>query len=224
MQCATWLVLGPGGGFIIDPGSGIAEAEILARAGELGCRPEQITHAFLTHCHCDHAIGAAGLRRFGTKLVASTRTAHLLETADPVIWGEHPELIPCTAVDMTLEDGDTVEAGGLRVVCLHTPGHTRGSMTYAVASPEGRVAFTGDILFHEGEPGWAGKGEYSAEATLSSLQRLRILKLARAYPGHGDPIDDVDAWLRLGITEGSAGRWNPTTTWQATEVPDALRP
>jgi glyoxylase-like metal-dependent hydrolase (beta-lactamase superfamily II) len=222
MQCASWLVRGPGGGIVVDPGSGVAEEAILRRAAHLGCRPHDLTHVLITHCHCDHAMGAGSLRRFGTRVVASKQTAHLLETADPVIWGEHPDLIPCTPVDIAVGDGEAIDAAGLRIVCIHTPGHTRGSTTYVVAAPDGRIGFTGDIILHQGQPGWAGAGEYDPEATLNSLQKLRMLKLTRVYPGHGDPIEDVDAWLRIGLAEGHAGRWHPTTAWQAMAVPDGL--
>jgi len=223
MQCTTWAVLGPAGAIVVDPGSGVAEETILQRLGDLGCPPTALTYVLITHCHCDHALGAGALRRLGARVVASERTAELLRTASPVIWGEHPDLVRAAPVDVTVCDGDVIDAAGLRVACVRTPGHTRGSTTYVTGAEEGRVGFSGDLLFHSGHPGWAGVGEYDPAATLASLSKLRMLKLARVYPGHGVAIGDVDGWLRRGLAEGEAGRWHPTTEWQAVEVPSCLR-
>src|SRR5918998_444780 len=47
-------------------------------------------------------------------------------------------------VDRTIEPGDTIEIGSLRVETLHTPGHTAGMLNFLV---DGTDVFTGDTLF-----------------------------------------------------------------------------
>lgn len=224
MQCTAWLIEGPEGLILVDTGSGCEEEKLLANLQHLGFTPEQVTHALITHCHCDHSIGAKRWRRFGTRIVASARCAEYLESADPIIWGEHPDLIPKNPVDIRLQDSETLTAAGLTIQGIDTPGHTLGSMTYLIDGEDKRLAFTGDLLLFEGVPGWAGKGQYDAESLLASLQRLLALSLTRVHPGHGAAIDEVDAWLRRGIGLGRAGEWHPNSKWQTMEVPEALQP
>jgi hydroxyacylglutathione hydrolase len=49
----------------------------------------------------------------------------------------------------SLYDGDTLIVGRLKLLALHTPGHTLGHMSYLLHDPEGEpwVVFTGDALF-----------------------------------------------------------------------------
>jgi glyoxylase-like metal-dependent hydrolase (beta-lactamase superfamily II) len=77
-----------------------------------------------THTHADHFSGA---REMGEA------------TGAPVV--AH-RLSPAPYPDLRLDDGDMLIAGGLRLKALHTPGHTRDSMSLVMAD---RV-FTGDTL------------------------------------------------------------------------------
>src|SRR6202035_5913600 len=52
--------------------------------------------------------------------------------------------------DLHLDDDDVLEVGRLRVRTVHTPGHTPGSMCFAVE--DSPLFFSGDTLF----PGGAG--------------------------------------------------------------------
>jgi len=81
-----------------------------------------------THTHADHFSAS---RALGAALAAPV-AAH--------------RLAPAPYVDIRLDDGEMLIAGGLRLQALHTPGHTRDSMSLVMTgSPEGRV-FTGDAL------------------------------------------------------------------------------
>lgn len=87
-----------------------------------------VTHVLLTHHHMDHVAHLDAFReRFGVPVLA-----HALEAAR------------LDGVEGSLGDGDVVEAGDLRVRCLHTPGHTGGMLAFLV---DGRECFTGDTLF-----------------------------------------------------------------------------
>jgi hydroxyacylglutathione hydrolase len=48
-----------------------------------------------------------------------------------------------------VSDGQSWEAGRLKITAIHSPGHTPGSMSYLLHDPDGRpwVIFTGDALF-----------------------------------------------------------------------------
>jgi glyoxylase-like metal-dependent hydrolase (beta-lactamase superfamily II)/rhodanese-related sulfurtransferase len=77
-----------------------------------------------THTHADHFSAS---RELGKALQAPV-VMHLLS--------------PAPHADMRVEDGETLIAGGLKLTILHTPGHTRDSMSLVMAD---RV-FTGDTL------------------------------------------------------------------------------
>ena len=85
------------------------------------------------------------------------------------------------AVDVKLEDGQSLELGKLRIRVIHTPGHTPGSACFLV---QGNL-FTGDTLF----VGAAGRTDIpgaSLEALLASI-RDKLLVLPRetvVWPGH----------------------------------------
>jgi len=77
-----------------------------------------------THSHADHIAGNADVKaRTGAQVVAH-RSAPF-------------------EIDRRVDDGDRVDAGGLHVEVLHTPGHTPDSVLYLF---EGHAA-TGDTLF-----------------------------------------------------------------------------
>ena len=79
-----------------------------------------------------------------------------------------------------LEEGDRLEAAGVELTVLHTPGHTPGSVCFRA----GNHLFTGDTLFHGGY----GRTDFpggSPEDMRRSLARLAPLETACAiYPGH----------------------------------------
>jgi glyoxylase-like metal-dependent hydrolase (beta-lactamase superfamily II)/rhodanese-related sulfurtransferase len=77
-----------------------------------------------THTHADHFSAS---RELGKMLAA------------PVVMHR---LAPAPHADMRLDDGDMLIVGDLRLTALHTPGHTRDSMSLVMAD---RV-FTGDAL------------------------------------------------------------------------------
>lgn len=120
-QNFTYLVAdGEGGdGVVIDPSFGI---EPVLEA--IDARTVKVRFILNTHSHRDHIAGNEEVRaRTGAKVVAH-KVAPLLQ-------------------DVSVVDGDTVEAGRLRISVVHTPGHTKDSVLYIF---EGNVA-TGDTLF-----------------------------------------------------------------------------
>jgi glyoxylase-like metal-dependent hydrolase (beta-lactamase superfamily II) len=95
------------------------------------------------------------------------------------------------SADRYLVDGDELEFGDFTLRVLHTPGHTPGSLCFAV----GNHVFTGDTLLS------GGIGRQTPETDLRQ-QMLSIgttitrLPLSTAlYPGHG-PVTKLENELR----------------------------
>ncbi|MGB5813527.1 MAG: MBL fold metallo-hydrolase [Polyangiales bacterium] len=129
---------------VVDPGG--EAPRILARLAELGLKCEGIVH---THTHFDH-IG-------GTKEVQeATHASNMIHEDDLFLYEgvqmqldgfRAPFRAPDVAqVDRFVADGDTVQAGGLELDVVHTPGHSPGSICLR-ADGERPVVIAGDTLF-----------------------------------------------------------------------------
>jgi len=96
-----------------------------------------------THAHADHLSGSQVLKeRFGAGVAISEEITAVqrgfgdaLNMADLARDGSQ--------FDRLLRDGEVIEAGGLRVAVIATPGHTPACLTYRV----GDAIFTGDAMF-----------------------------------------------------------------------------
>lgn len=166
---------------LIDPGG---EAErLLDAAAQRGLRLEQV---LLTHGHLDH-VGAAGelAQRLGIPILGPHRDdAFLLESLPEqcAMFG-FPPVAPFSP-DRWLDDGDTVNIGEETLQVIHCPGHTPGHVVFYHAA--GRLAFVGDVLFHDS----IGRTDFprgNAAALLRSI-RERLFPLGddvTFIPGHG---------------------------------------
>src|SRR5271170_4539073 len=97
------------------------------------CRALGVRSVVETHGHWDHVQAVAAVREAGYEVAVRAEDAAMLDS-----------------YDLLLEDDDALEVGRLRVRTLHTPGHTPGSICFAVEGTP--LLFTGDTLF-PGGPG-----------------------------------------------------------------------
>lgn len=126
---------------IVDPG---ADGDrIVAYCLQEGLRPTAI---LLTHGHFDHISGVKAITdAFRTPVYASAEEETLL--AEPGMnlsakfQGYGVSLVP----DFLLDDEEVFYPAGFKTIALHTPGHTRGGMSYYL--PDEKIVFSGDTLF-----------------------------------------------------------------------------
>jgi hydroxyacylglutathione hydrolase len=166
---------GEGGtGVVIDSG-GPAEP-LLAAAQRHGI---EVPLLLLTHHHHDHvAENGVWKERHGVDILAHPLEAALLDD-----------------VDCTIDPGDVIEAGDLRIESLHTPGHTAGMLSFVV---NGEDVFTGDTLFKGSVGGVRAPGSTGfADLKRSIMDVLMGLPPeTRVRPGHTDPTTIGDEWER----------------------------
>jgi hydroxyacylglutathione hydrolase len=163
----------PGGqAVIID--SGGPSAELLAAIERYGVAP---TYLLLTHHHADHvAENHVYKERFGVEILAHPLEAEYLMD-----------------VDRTIEPGQVLEVGRLRIESLLTPGHTAGMLAFVV---NGEEVFTGDTLFKGSVGGVRAPGSTSFWDLKNSIMDV-LMKLAPSTtvrPGHTDPTTIGDEW------------------------------
>jgi hydroxyacylglutathione hydrolase len=96
-------------------------------------------------------------------------------------------------VDVTIEPGELIEAGELRIESLHTPGHTAGMLNFVVNSEH---VFTGDTLFKGSVGGVRAPGSTGFADIKRSIMDV-LMKLppeTNVHPGHTDPTTIGAEW------------------------------
>ena len=207
LQCTSYLLVGPEGLVLIDPGSSVGHEDLCHCLAEHGYAPEQVGWVLLTHCHADHVLAAGAWRERGAQLVATPYTAAALRAGSHEVWYEYPDYVLPTEVDREVTDGEVLRLAGLEILALHTPGHTPGCAGFLVETEVGLTAFTGDLLTTLCSPGWAGSVGFSPEQTLASLEKLLTAAPVRICWGHSIIEEPAGEWLRKGIALGRAGEW-----------------
>ncbi|MFN0190767.1 MAG: MBL fold metallo-hydrolase [Aestuariivirga sp.] len=170
-------------GAVVDPGGDLDT--IRGAIEKTGVSIEKI---LLTHGHIDHAGGAAELRDLlGVKIEGPHKADDFLLQGLPESGARYGMLTArALTPDLWLEEGDTVEVGGLRFSVIEAPGHSPGSVVLFEA--ENKFALMGDVLFQ----GSVGRTDfpYGSHDTLIASIKNKILPLGDDVvflPGHGNP-------------------------------------
>lgn len=163
----TWLLRDPSARttVVVDPGetSDVHLEALLAAAGE-------VELILVTHRHADHGQGAPALHE---------RTGAPVRAVDPELCLGAPPL----------DDGAEIEAAGVDVRVLTTPGHTSDSACLVLGS--GPV-LTGDTILGTGTTVVAHP-DGNLGAYLASLERVRALGEVAVLPGHGPELGSAAA-------------------------------
>ena len=164
----AYLVADPerGTGVLIDGNDDLEP--LLEKAEREGI---EISHVLVTHPHADHVAGLTEAReKLGNPpLVAHADTAAELDEEVAVI----------------LADGETLDANGIEVEALYTPGHAAGHLALLV---DGTDLFTADVLFKGTVGGTMAPGASGFDDLQASVMRLMELPPETVvHPGHREP-------------------------------------
>lgn len=167
----TYLV-GTGELIVIDPGSmERSHLDALATAGD-------IKTIVVTHGHADHTSGAVELAtRTGAELAASKKLA---ESTSGKIFTRK------------LSSGEFVEADGVRLEVIETPGHSSDHISLWME--EEHALFSGDLVLGEGTT-VISPPDGDLVAYMDSLERVQRFSPKRLYPAHFPPRDDAQSWI-----------------------------
>jgi glyoxylase-like metal-dependent hydrolase (beta-lactamase superfamily II) len=133
------------------------------------CRDLGVRQVVETHGHWDHIQAVPAVRDAGISVAVTSADAGMLPS-----------------YDLILEDEELLEVGDLRISTLATPGHTPGSICFAVEGTN--LLFTGDTLF-PGGPGNTSFENADFGTIIQSIDRRIFAKFdpdTLVLPGHGD--------------------------------------
>lgn len=162
---------------VVDPGDDGQQVADIIRGLKL--TPEAI---FLTHGHFDHVLGVPGLRESWPELPVYCHQEDIPEELSQVMFGMTVPTVAAFGNIRTYGEGDILNVGALTVKVLHTPGHTRGSVTLMVEGED--VLFTGDTLFRGSMGRTDLEGGSYADITRSLKKLAELPGNYKVYPGH----------------------------------------
>lgn len=173
-----------GEAIVVDGGDGVDE--VMVRLNRHRLDAKLLVH---THAHIDHIADIGRLRDLtgGRGLLHPEDLPLYRALAMQAQWVGLRSAPRVVDLDGDLHDGDRLQVGDVYLDVLHTPGHTPGSVCFAIGTgAQSATLLTGDTLF-AGSIGRWDLGGTSMEDIVRSI-RSKLLDYADAtpvVPGHG---------------------------------------
>ena len=133
------------------------------------CQRLGVKRVLETHGHWDHIQAIPAMREAGYEVGVTALDAPRLKDV---------------GYDVFIDDAEVIEVGKLRLRAIHNPGHTEGSISFAVVDTP--LLFTGDTLFPGGPGNTTLEGGDFATIIESIDSRLFTFDAETiVLPGHG---------------------------------------
>jgi N-acyl homoserine lactone hydrolase len=159
---------------------------LLQRLSALGVAPNDIDVVFLTHAHWDHILNMDLFPNAEFLIHPAEREyakhPHEHDWATP----KYTSLILESYRLREVQEGQEIDEG---VQVIDTPGHTPGSISLLVQSPDGRAALCGDTM-HNSWSAVSGLPRlvfWDVEKAKASIRKI-LDRSDVVYPGHDRPF------------------------------------
>ena len=196
LDCHVYLLHDGDEYAMIDAGSGVHSEKLTENLKHAVADLSRLRYLLLTHCHGDHAGGVHMIQKVCSPQVMSSEwEVRMLEIGSDDdlgltqarFAGTYPPDYRFThaKAGRTLNDGDELQLGRLKIRTIPTPGHTRGSVCYRVDTPGDRLLFSGDTVFWGGLIQLLNTPGSEISEYRTGVQRLQKLGVDCLFPAHG---------------------------------------
>jgi glyoxylase-like metal-dependent hydrolase (beta-lactamase superfamily II) len=162
----TWVLSAPRSDEIVIVDPGPDDVEHLQRVADVG----RISLVLISHRHGDHTDGIDKIVELTGATVRAAGSGFL------------------RGLGGYLADGEVIDAAGLRIKVMATPGHTADSLSFVLDD----AVLTADTVLGRGTT-VIDKEDGGLRDYMESLQRLRGLGSRAVLPGHGPDLPDLEA-------------------------------
>lgn len=199
LGCSVYLVYDGPDWLLIDIGYEDTAEEIVDLIRQLDFSLAHCRYLICTHADVDHI---QGMKRAKELLPSATVLGHplckqVLEAGDRIM--AYAEIsaqrisidLPPIHIERTIDEGDVIELGSLRLDVWCTPGHTPSQLSFRL----GDLLFSGDNIYRDGCVGNIDAHHGSdLPDFIRSLERIRDADVDWLLPSHG-PVFRKDKQL-----------------------------
>lgn len=178
-----------------------------------------LDYIFLTHSHYDHALGAIYVRKHypNAKIIATEYAANIfqkpsarqvmrdLDKKFSLICGvqDYEDMIDELSVDVSVSDGDIINAGDMTFEVVSLPGHTKCSVGYYLK--EEKLLLSSETLgIFDGKETILPSYLVGYQMTLDSIRKIKSFDIKNILLSHQGLLDEKDTAFFLDNIEKSA--------------------
>jgi len=231
LGCCVYLVFDGDEWLLIDIGYEDTVREIIDLIRQLDFPLSHCKYLVVTHADADHIQGLKLAQDLlpGAQAVGHPLAKAALAKGDRILtYAEIPAQgisinLPVIRLDKTIDEGDVLKIGDLKIETWHTPGHTQSQLAFRL----GNLLFSGDNIFRDGCVGNIDAHHGSDIASfISSLERIRDSDVEWLLPSHGPPfrkdnrqlqstIDRLEKYQHMADFGTCAVDWPLLDEWEA---------
>ena len=200
----VYLIISGSKAILVDPGVGKHLPVVYASIREHGLALNDIKMLILTHTHYDHVDGIKEVReKTGARILVQSNEAESLRRGytelprGTILPGRILSFLgrklvpsigsyPPAVADILIEERYDITELDVPAFVIHTPGHTRGSVSVII---DNEYAFVGDCMFGIFRRSILPPFADDPAALMRSWQVLADTGCSTFYPGHGKSID-----------------------------------
>jgi len=130
---ACYLITTAQGNILINTGLAASASQIKNSIEALGFNLNDTKILLTTQAHYDHVGAMAAIKKLtGAQMMVDEGDATVLADGgnSDYFMGGNGSLFQSVKADRLLHDHDTIQLGGMQLVMLHHPGHTKGSCSF----------------------------------------------------------------------------------------------
>ena len=200
----VFILIGTKGNVLVDTGMAGNEKKIVTKLQKLGIDPSSIKLMVLTHNHEDHIGSVKALAELtGAKIAMHKVDYELMTEGDDEVIGitSMGKIMMATAhkvaknkpdsrfnIDIEIDSSYELVDYGIEGKILHTPGHTKGSLSILMENGEAIIADSVMAMMPWSKPGKPIVG-YDLALTKKNILMLMAMGAQSFYLSHGKCYD-----------------------------------